>query len=1104
VAGDVTLDWNLAIAGSGYEFEAPWTDANRTTAYCQRGGAALLGELVAEVTDGTHVQRIQVPESELRPDSERYHHSYALWKESREGDGSSWRVERFLGVQRALAADGGGAQKPDRDPSAADLAVLDDGGLNFRRDDRFWPQAIRNGSAAWVLVKMADPVAEGPLWAELLARPERVAVVIAVNDLRLAAVQVSRELSWERTAEDLLWELVHNPRVNSLSRCAHVVVSFNRTGALLLSKDRDCKLFFDQRFIERSSEDKLPGRMIGHTSSLTASIARELLRDPQSPTLDRAIQRGVSAMRTLHRVGYGDVDPGTRRTRLRFPLEAVAAELVSDSDDDPPLLEADVRDPSRFLRAPGPSQARPRRPPLWRILVDRYPDRLDRVAEQVVLDGVEARLKDVPLAEFGKLVTVDRQEIEAFRSIRTLILEYAGRERPERPLSIAVFGPPGAGKSFGVSQIAKSILPKRIEKLTFNLSQLDDAQELRGPFHQIRDVGLGGKLPLVFWDEFDSALGGHELGWLRHFLVPMQDGTFQEGPLTHPIGPAVFVFAGGTRTRMEEFTAEQGDEFRNAKGPDFVSRLKGFVDVLGPNPRDDDETADPYYLVRRAILLRGFLSQEKQLLRRETLRDEESDEETVERLQIDPGVLRALLQTRKYRHGARSLESIIAMSQLGGASRFFRSALPAEAQLDLHVDGREFLALVQAPELDDPALLDRLAEQMHVAYCEGMLAHGLGWKESNDDYLLRHDRLKRFAGKRSPGAPTHETLVSWERLSEDDKEQNRDLVRDIPRKLVRAGYVMLSARSGDPPGVMADEDVEFTAEEEHERWLWKKLRTGWRYAPERNDAKLEHDAILPWRRLSAEENAARYREYADRVGDGEISEEEQKWKDRVLVRAIPIGLATAGYTIAKVADDHPRAQPRSERRVVRIGVTGHRILADVDRVEAGIEEALRRVEQRWPGRPLTVVSALAEGADRLVVREVLARPGGRLVAVLPLPPDDYLTDFADESSKSEFTALLDQAEETIELPLAPTRDAAYESGGEYVLEHCDVLLTVWDGQGAQGQGGTGGTVARARERGLPIAWVHAGNRNPGTLEPTTLGDDQGVVTFENLRDGHGG
>jgi hypothetical protein len=184
--------------------------------------------------------------------------------------------------------------------------------------------------------------------------------------------------------------------------------------------------------------------------------------------------------------------------------------------------------------------------------------------------------------------------------------------------------------------------------------------------------------------------------------------------------------------------------------------------------------------------------------------------------------------------------------------------------------------------------------------------------------------------------------------------------------------------------------------------------------------------------------------------------------------------------------------------MVAIGVTGHRILTELDEIKAGIDEALRHIEQVFPGRPLTVLSSLAEGADCLVVHQVLTRSQARLVVPLPLPKADYLTDFTSTESKQEFLRLLARADDVIELPLAPTRNQAYEAAGNYVLDHCDVLLAVWDGQDAQGQGGTGAIVARARQRSLPIAWIHAGNRKPGTQEPASLGTDQGKVTFENM------
>jgi hypothetical protein len=184
--------------------------------------------------------------------------------------------------------------------------------------------------------------------------------------------------------------------------------------------------------------------------------------------------------------------------------------------------------------------------------------------------------------------------------------------------------------------------------------------------------------------------------------------------------------------------------------------------------------------------------------------------------------------------------------------------------------------------------------------------------------------------------------------------------------------------------------------------------------------------------------------------------------------------------------------------MVTIGVTGHRFLADVDRLTAGIDEALRQIEVAFPGRPLTVISPLAEGADRLVARRALARHGTRLIVPLPLPQTNYMADFATKRSRAEFLALLRLADETIVLSPAETREAAYEAVGRFILDRCDVLLAVWDGKAARGRGGTGEIVALARARGLPMAWVHIGNRKPGDQEITAPGTEQGAVSFERF------
>ena len=176
--------------------------------------------------------------------------------------------------------------------------------------------------------------------------------------------------------------------------------------------------------------------------------------------------------------------------------------------------------------------------------------------------------------------------------------------------------------------------------------------------------------------------------------------------------------------------------------------------------------------------------------------------------------------------------------------------------------------------------------------------------------------------------------------------------------------------------------------------------------------------------------------------------------------------------------------------MLRIGVTGHRKLADGAGVEAGIEMALAAIAARFPAATWQVLSALAEGADRIVARHVLARAGAQLVAVLPLPRLDYLTDFESPQSKKEFLDLLNEAESVIELPPCPTRSMAYEQAGHYVVEHADVLVAVWDGQHTIGRGGTAAILEYARGLGKPICHVWAS---------AAAGQERAPVEFINFR-----
>jgi uncharacterized phage-like protein YoqJ len=165
----------------------------------------------------------------------------------------------------------------------------------------------------------------------------------------------------------------------------------------------------------------------------------------------------------------------------------------------------------------------------------------------------------------------------------------------------------------------------------------------------------------------------------------------------------------------------------------------------------------------------------------------------------------------------------------------------------------------------------------------------------------------------------------------------------------------------------------------------------------------------------------------------------------------------------------------------RIGVTGHRDLADPNALRAPIREAVRQLKEIVPVSPeevvLVVISALAEGADRLVAEVVLrAQEDARLEVALPLPAEDYIEDFKTEDSKRQFCSLLDQASDVWQSPDTPTRNEAYERAGRYIVDRSDAVIALWDGEPSRGQGGTAEIVGYAEGQGVPLAWVHTKDR----------------------------
>jgi hypothetical protein len=191
----------------------------------------------------------------------------------------------------------------------------------------------------------------------------------------------------------------------------------------------------------------------------------------------------------------------------------------------------------------------------------------------------------------------------------------------------------------------------------------------------------------------------------------------------------------------------------------------------------------------------------------------------------------------------------------------------------------------------------------------------------------------------------------------------------------------------------------------------------------------------------------------------------------------------------------PAPPDRETELPLVLGVTGHRDLVPEDRdgLREQVRSLFREVRACFPHTPLLLLSALADGADRLVA-EVAAEEAFQVpvVGVLPLRRELYEADFAGGARK-EFTAWLDhRARCWFELPLAdgnteagvavpgPARDRQYAQAGEYVARHSQVLLALWDGEPAkrEDEAGTAHVFAYKKD-GHPLL---PGSKRRGRLE----------------------
>lgn len=340
-------------------------------------------------------------------------------------------------------------------------------------------------------------------------------------------------------------------------------------------------------------------------------------------------------------------------------------------------------------------------------------------------------------------------------------------------------------------------------------------------------------------------------------------------------------------------------------------------------------------------------------------------------------------------------------------------------------------------------------------YPFGMLDETLSHENILSDRLderaraLHDDYLRRSSGKAEAERRIDPAMREWEELTEPVRKSNRLQADHLGVKLRAVRCASIVGSRGESFG-FTEEEAEFLAIMEHERWRANKIFDGWRAGPEH----IDNAKINPF--------AVRWDEMDDEQKESEI--DSMRDLPKLLWETMGLGL----------------------KREFLIGVTGHRphrLHADPTALRSAIAETLQKIQDEQGDKRLMLVSPLAEGADRIVAKIAMEEFDMGLIVPLPLPYELYQSDFESQESVAEFRELVGKADFYFELPMRfgsleqlasknsgdpnPLRDQQYALVGGYLVDRCDELIAIYDGGGAAGEGGSGQVVEWRREGSVP-------------------------------------
>lgn len=218
-----------------------------------------------------------------------------------------------------------------------------------------------------------------------------------------------------------------------------------------------------------------------------------------------------------------------------------------------------------------------------RSLTDRVTHSRQLIQASIIEEGKPDPYIGLAIAEADSCLpgyaTLDGPHRDQITKLVTQIKGYLRDSTRKRPFNVLMRAAPGAGKSYFIGQVAKSMRKEKVEPVMLNMATMRSTDDLAQPIGKLRRLVKKGKFPLLFLDEFDS-----EPSRFAALLPLLWDGELYAGQRRLKLQKAVIVLAGSNPNLSKAMdlsktmrpTYEDEDEEGAAdKLNDVLSRING-------------------------------------------------------------------------------------------------------------------------------------------------------------------------------------------------------------------------------------------------------------------------------------------------------------------------------------------------------------------------------------------------------------------------------------------------------------------------------------------------------------------------------------------------